>query len=81
MCEENKDADPFVRLLLAMSAAAPELMLTYDALHSHSENGDLVIALTPTVPIGTSAPIGALTDALRLAVSKSVEVRGIRIAA
>ena len=69
------------RLLLALSAAAPELKLTYDALHSRAENGDLVIALTPAVPMGTSERIGALTDALRIAVGKSVAVRGIRIAA
>lgn len=69
------------RLLQAMSAAAPDLELTYDALRSRTENGNVIIALTPADPAGASERLGVLSDALRMSVGNFVQVRGIHFAA
>jgi hypothetical protein len=68
-------------LLQTVTSAAPELMLTYDALRSRAENGDIVIALTPTGLAAGSDRLATLTDALRAAPASHIHVRGIRLAA
>jgi hypothetical protein len=68
-------------LLRAMNAAAPELKLTYDALRSRAEDGDLIIALTSADFAGDEQRLNMLLNALRSAGGKSVQVRAIRVAA
>lgn len=69
------------RLMQAMSAAAPDLKLTYDALRSRTENGDVVIALTPKDPKATSERLDVLSDALYASAGEHLKVHGIRMAA
>jgi hypothetical protein len=69
------------RLLQVVALAAPDLKLTYDALHSRAENGDLVVSLMPADPADAAARLDALTTTLRAAAGKGLEIRGIRVAA
>jgi hypothetical protein len=73
--------DQVNRLLQAMTRAAPELKLTYDALHSRAENGNVIIALTPADAATAAERIATLMGALRMAVGKDVQVRSLRLAA
>src|SRR5262249_18025369 len=69
------------RLLQALALAAPDLKLTYDALHSRAEDGDVVIALTTPDAGGAAGRLEGLSTALRRAVGKNLAIRAVRLAA
>jgi hypothetical protein len=68
-------------LLKVLAEAAPDLNLTYDALRSRAENGDVIIAMTPANAVGAAERLDALSAALRAAAGKGLEIRGVRLAA
>jgi hypothetical protein len=55
--------DATAKLIRAADAAAPELGLTFDPARSHVDGGEVVVALTPTHPVG---PADRLAEIVRM---------------